>query len=88
MKLVSLVYQLCLIGQAAKKKLVSELIRKGDQRREGIASCSFQHKISLCDKVFMRVWKQVSELKDSGDCTGQGMESVGELKDSLNKVIS
>ncbi|KAI3936560.1 hypothetical protein MKW92_030048 [Papaver armeniacum] len=74
------------VKKAAKKKLVSELIRKGNQRREGIASCSFQHKISLCDKVFMCVWKQESELKDSSDCTGQGMESVGELKDSLNKV--
>ncbi|KAI3952904.1 hypothetical protein MKX01_028596 [Papaver californicum] len=62
-------------GAAAKKKLVSKLTRKGDQSREGAASCSFQHENFHGDKVFMHVWAQVGEPKDSSDCIGQSMET-------------
>ncbi|KAI3848608.1 hypothetical protein MKX03_010318 [Papaver bracteatum] len=75
------------VKKAAQEKLVIKLIRKGDQPRQGIASCSLQHEISLSDKVFMRIWDQVGELKDSRDCIEQGMETVGELNDSLDKMI-
>ncbi|XP_026415364.1 ribosome biogenesis protein BMS1 homolog isoform X1 [Papaver somniferum] len=74
------------VKKAAQEKLVIKLIRKGDQPKEGIASCSLQHEISLSDKVFMRVWDQVGELKDSRDCIEQGMETVGELKDSRDCI--
>lgn len=55
------------VKKAAKKELVRKIKNKGDQPTERIASCSFQHEISLSDEVFMRVWKQVGELKDSLD---------------------
>ncbi|KAI3864300.1 hypothetical protein MKX03_004508, partial [Papaver bracteatum] len=74
------------VKKAAQEKLVIKLIRKGDQPREGIASCSLQHEICLSDKIFMRVWDLVDELKDSRDCIEQGMETVGELKDSKDCI--
>ncbi|KAI3914686.1 hypothetical protein MKW92_021860 [Papaver armeniacum] len=74
------------VKKAAQEKLVIKLIRKGDQPREGIASCSLQHEISLSDKVFMRVWDQVGELKDSRDCIEQGMETIGDLKASRDCI--
>ncbi|KAI3907459.1 hypothetical protein MKX01_036376 [Papaver californicum] len=43
------------VKKATQEKLVIKLMRKGDQPREGIASGSFQHEISVSDKVFMPV---------------------------------
>ncbi|MCL7048306.1 hypothetical protein MKW94_009594 [Papaver nudicaule] len=73
------------VKKAAQKKLVSKLVRKGDQPREGIASCSFQHEIFRSDNISMHVGEQVGELKNSSDCVGQGMDTVVELKNSLEK---
>ncbi|KAI3903002.1 hypothetical protein MKW92_042186 [Papaver armeniacum] len=65
--------------EAARKKLVYKLMRKGDKPSEGIASCAFHREIRMSDEFFMVEWKPVQVPRSFNPYT------ASQFRDSLDK---
>ncbi|XP_026387871.1 ribosome biogenesis protein BMS1 homolog isoform X1 [Papaver somniferum] len=65
--------------EAARKKLVYKLMRKGDKPSEGIARCAFHREIRMSDEFFMVVWKPVQVPRSFNPYT------ASQFRDSLDK---
>ncbi|KAI3902999.1 hypothetical protein MKW92_042183 [Papaver armeniacum] len=67
------------VVEAARKKLVYKLMRKGDQPREGIARCAFYREVISSDEFFRVVWKPVQVPRCFNPFT------ASQFRDSLDK---